>query len=161
MEQIDDPRSLVSQWLARLGAAAGLSLRLDEDGVCGIGHASGIDCAIEVPEEGGSVYLRAPLIDWPPGHPGRTAEFCLEAQFLGLGTDGASLAIDPRERELVLWMAVPVSTLDAGAMESLVVRFLETAVRWRDEIERLDSAPPSPATDASPVPPVTSQAQLA
>ncbi len=138
-----DAQALVNQWLVALGGAAGLSLRLDPEGVCGVGHASGMDCAIEVPEGGASVYLRAPLLAWPTRHPLRTAERCLEAQFLGLDTDGASFAIDPRDGELVLWKCVPVAALDAGAMARLVTGFLESAARWREDLLAADASAPA------------------
>jgi len=131
-------QALVNTWLAALGARAGLALRLDEEGVCGVGHVSGMDCAIEVPDGGSSVYLRAPLMAWPPRQARRIAEHCLEAQFLGLETDGASFAIDPRDSELVLWKSVPVATLDEAALASLVVGFIEAAARWRESLRRAD-----------------------
>ncbi len=133
-----DAQALVNEWLAALGRATGLRLRLDEEGVCGIGHASGVDCAIEVPEGGDSLYLRAPLMPWPGRHPLRMAERCLEAQFLGLATQGASFAIDPRDSELVLWQCVPLAVLDGDALARRVTGFLELAARWREDLLAAD-----------------------
>lgn len=132
---------LVNQWLAALGARAGLALRLDEEGVCGVGHVSGLDCAIEVPDGSDSVYLRTALMPWPPRQPQRIAEHCLEAQFMGLGTDGASFAIDPRDGELVLWKSVCVAVLDEAALEHLVVSFVDAAARWREDLLAIDATP--------------------
>lgn len=143
MAEDAEAQARVNKWLAALGARAGLSLRLDDEGVCGVGHVSGIDCAIEVPDGGGSIYLRAPLMPWPPHQAQRIAEHCLEAQFLGLGTDGASFSIDPRDGDLVLWKAVPLAILDEQALATLVVNFLETAVRWRDDLLQADAVAPS------------------
>lgn len=141
MSEPADARALVDEWLAALGARAGLALRLDEEGVCGVGHVSGMDCAIEVPDAGGSVYLRAPLLAWPARQALRIAGRCLEAQFMGLGMDGASFAIDPVDGELVLWQAVRVSDLDEDALARLVVGFIEAAARWREDLLHLDAMP--------------------
>ncbi len=145
-----DAQALVNGWLAALGAKAGLALRLDEEGVCGVGHVSGMDCAIEVPDGGNSLYLRAPLVSWPPRQAQRIAEYCLQAQFLGLETDGASFAIDPRDGELVLWKCVPLAVLDEESMATLVVAFIEAAARWRESLLRADGTPAEGA-HASPL----------
>lgn len=145
-----DAQALVNHWLVALGARTGLALGLDEEGVCGVGHASGMDCAIEVPDGGSSVYLRAPLMAWPPRQAPLVAQYCLEAQFLGLETQGASFAIDPRDGELVLWRSVPVAVLDAEALATLVVGFIEAAARWREGLLRID-ATPADGTHASPL----------
>lgn len=150
MAESANAQMLVNQWLAALGARAGLALRLDEEGVCGVGHVSGLDCAIEVPEGGDGVYLRTALMPWPPRQPQRIAEHCLEAQFMGLGTDGASFSIDPRDGDLVLWKAVPVAVLDATALEHLVVSFVDAAAQWRDDLLRID-AMPAADTHANPL----------
>ncbi|MEJ7929105.1 type III secretion system chaperone [Ramlibacter sp. AN1015] len=141
-----DTRALVSLWLRRLGDVAGLSLQLSSEGVCGVGHESGMDCAIEVPEDGGAVYLRAPMLPWPPVHLARIAEHLLTEQFLGLGTDGATFAIDPRDRELVLWKCAPVALLDETSFQQLLMEFIQMAVHWRDELQRIDFAP-DPSSD--------------
>lgn len=140
MVEPTDAQALVNEWLAALGAKAGLALRLDEEGVCGVGHVSGMDCAIEVPDGGSSVYLRAPLASWPPRHALRIAEYCLETQFLGLETDGASFAIDPRDGELVLWKCVPLAVLNEETLASLVVGFIEAAAGWRESLLRTDGS---------------------
>ena len=150
MVEPTDAQALVNEWLAALGARAGLALKLDEEGVCGVGHVSGMDCAIEVPDGGRSLYLRSPLASWPPRQPQRIAECCLQAQFLGLETDGASFAIDPRDGELVLWQCVPLAALDQDAMASLVVGFIEAAARWRESLLEAD-ATPADGTHASPL----------
>lgn len=131
---IHEGRAIVSLWLRRLGEGAQMTLALNEEGVCGVGHGSGIDCAIEVPQDGASVYLRAPLAPWPPEQALEVCEHFLTASFFGMGTEGASFAIDPRDRELILWQAVPLAVLDEAAFADLLFRFLDTAAWWRDQI---------------------------
>jgi hypothetical protein len=72
---------------------------------------------------------------WRPDHPARLAERLLTEHFLGMRTNGASFAIDPHEGELVLWKACALSTLDEHSFALLVASFLQSASRWRDELE--------------------------
>ncbi len=132
--------------MRRIGAGAGLELQLDAEGVCGLGHASGIDCAIEVPDSEAAVYLRAPIVPWPPARLAEVAERCLTGQFLGLGTAGAGFAIDPRDRELVLWQCLPLAVLDEAAFGERLATFIDMAARWREEVLGLDRCSEGGAT---------------
>lgn len=127
---------VVNAWLGSLGRRAGLALTLDAEGVCAIGHASQLDCAIEVPDGAGTVYLRVPLMPWREGreHP-QLAAWCLSEHFLGLATGGASFAIDRAEGELVLWLARPLAALDEQAFAAMVVGFLDNAAACRERLE--------------------------
>lgn len=134
-----EDQALVDGWLRALGARAGLPLQLDAEGVCAIGHSSGLDCAIEVPEGAGTAYLRAPLLPWPPeSAAGALGEYCLSAHFLGLGTAGACFAINPRSRELVIWKALGLSLFDATSFADALLQFLDLAAQWRDELQAFD-----------------------
>jgi len=147
-----EERLLVNQWLEALGRDAGLSLRLDAQGLCAIGHVAQLDCAIEVPEGAGTLYLWAPLMPWHEGaHPG-LADHCLSAHFLGLHTQGASFAIDREAGELVLWLARPLSSLDAARFAQLLVAFFETAADWRQRLEAFCREAAAPAMGAKPAP---------
>lgn len=138
-----DERTLVNGWLRGLGLQAHLSLRLDEQGLCGIGHTSGIDCVVEVPDQAGRLYLWSPLMPWPCLHPQLIAERCLGAHFLGVQTGGASFALDPSGTELMLWQMHPLAVLDEGRFASAVIEFIEQAAQWRDNLQRLDLRPPA------------------
>lgn len=138
-----EDRALVSLWLRRLGQGANLSLELNEEGVCGVGHVNGIDCAIEVPGEGGTVYLRAPLAPWPPVQATQVCERFLTASFFGMGTGGASFAIDPRDCELILWQAIPLATLDEASFGEWLLGFIRMAAHWRDQVRSDELLPPA------------------
>lgn len=138
---------LVNAWLAALGRRAGLALKLDADGVCAIGHASQLDCALEVPDGAGTVYLRVPLMPWRDGEHPHLAAWCLSEHFLGLATGGASFAIDRDEGELVLWLSRPLAALDEQAFAALVVGFLDQAATCR---ERLEGACRDPGSAQAP-----------
>jgi len=131
---------LVNGWLGELSLRTGLSLRLDTDGVCGIGHASGLDCAVEVPAGSGRMVLRIPLMAVPQATP-ELWEHCMVENFLGVGPECATLAIDPAERELVLWGLRSLDTLDANRFADWLVAMLETAQASRADLERFNREP--------------------
>ena len=129
--------AVVNHWLEYLGRQTRLALRLDDEGVCAIGHQSGLDCVVEAPGNG-SVYLRVGILPWEPeAHPGR-AERCLIAQFMGRETHGASFGVDPVDGQLVLWQERPLSCLDEKSFSHLIVQILECAVHWRSAIPAAD-----------------------
>lgn len=130
-----DDRSIVDSWLRSLGRILGWPLNLDAQGVCTIGHASGVECAIEVPDEGNCVVLRVPLMAWYPERHLALAVHCLRQQYLGLRTQGAAFGIDEEDAELSLWQAVPLAGLDEAGFHGLVARFLDQAEYWLDELE--------------------------
>ena len=137
--RIGEEREEVDRWLARMGEQAGFHLQLDSEGVCAIGHSSGVDGAIELAEARREVFLRVPLMPWPPARPEVLAAQCLQAHFLGIDTGGGSFAIDPAGPELVLWMSRPLDGLGAQAFATWVVQFLEAAGRWREVLLALDT----------------------
>ncbi len=125
--------AVVNLWLDYLSRQTHLYLRLDGEGVCTIGHRSGLDCVVEVPGDG-SVYLRVGILPWEPeAYPG-LAERCLLAQFMGRETHGASFGVDPVDAELVLWQERTLNSLDEKMFCDLVVQIFESAVHWRSAI---------------------------
>jgi hypothetical protein len=129
--------AVVNHWLEHLGRETRLALRLDDEGVCAIGHESGLDCVVEAPGNG-SVYLRVGILQWEPeAHPGR-AERCMIAQFMGRDTHGASFGVDPVDGQLVLWQERPLISLDEVSFCRLVVHILQNAVHWRSAIPAAD-----------------------
>lgn len=126
----DDDTIVVNDWLEYLGGQTRLVLCLDDEGVCAIGHQSGLDCVVEAPGDG-SVYLRVGILPWEPeAHPD-LAERCLVAQFMGRDTHGASFGVDPVDGQLVLWQERPLISLDEKSFCQLVVQILECAAHWR------------------------------
>lgn len=138
-----DDRTLVNGWLRQLGTQARMSLQLDDQGLCGIGHASGVDCVVEVPDRSGRLYLWSPLLPWPGLHPQLIAERCLGAHFLGAQTGGASFALHPSGTELMFWQIHPIASLDESRFATAVIEFIQQAAQWRDNLQRLDLRPPA------------------
>jgi hypothetical protein len=116
----------VNAWLRGLGGRTGLHLNLSDEGVCAVGHASGLDCAIEVPPGGGQLYLRVPLMPWA-GQPLELAAHCLQRNLLGVGGEAASLALDTVSGELLLWIMRPLDVLDEDILGRLVLELFACA----------------------------------
>jgi len=127
-------RALVNQWLEDLGRLSRVDLHLDADGVCTIGHESGLDCAVEVPGNG-SVYLRVALLPWEPEDNPDMAERCLLGSFMGISTGGAAFGVDPMDAELILWQERPLVCLDEVSFANMVAQILDNSVRWRRDLE--------------------------
>ena len=134
-----EDRALVNHWLHYLGQQSRVHLHLDHDGICTIGHASGLDCAVEVPGNG-SVYLRVAMFPWEPEDNPDLAERCLLASFIGIETGGAAFGVDPMDAELVLWQERPLSCLDDAGFARMVTRLLDNAVRLRRDLSNAEEA---------------------
>ncbi|MBL0420132.1 type III secretion system chaperone [Ramlibacter sp. AW1] len=133
-----EEQARVNAWLRSLGAKTGLTLQLDDSGLCAVGHDCGLDCAIEVPDGHGMVYLRVPVLPWPSGgQPHVLAEHCLEASFLGMQTGGACFAVDRQDAELVLWTSRPLTALDENSFLAWVLALLETAAEWKQKLDEV------------------------
>lgn len=135
-----DEHDVVNNWLRILGARVQVSLQLDQDGLCAIGHLSGIDCALEVPEGCGKVFLRAPLLSLDQCGEA-TLRFCLAQHLLGINTAGAVFAIDQKEDAIVLWQTRDLAGLDLESFAMMVVEFFEAADHWRYELDALQRPP--------------------
>lgn len=122
--------TLVNHWLQELSRRTGVGLRLDDEGVCTIGHESGLDCVVEVPGNG-SVYLRVALLPWEPEENPHMAERCLLASFMGVNTGGAAFGVDPVDAELILWQERPLVSLNDASFYHLVTQILDNGVLWR------------------------------
>ncbi len=148
-----EARARVDAWLDRLGRRSGLHLQLNEDGVCAIGHASGLDLVVQVPPAQGLVLLGVALLELEALRHAGLARECLARQAAALVAGGGSLggcvfALDPQTDELLLLRALPVDALDADRFQALVVDTLDTAERWAREFRQFDAAAPAP--DAAP-----------
>lgn len=133
-----DDRALVNDWLQHLGRQSRVRIQLDDDGVCTIGHESGLDCAVEVPGNG-SVYLRVAMFPWEPEENPDLAERCLLASFMGIETGGAAFGVDPMDAELVLWQERPLSSLDEAGFAQMVARLLDNAVRLKKDLSEAEA----------------------
>jgi len=130
MSNTTPARAIVDAWLRQPDIARNVDLCLDEDGVCVIGHASGIDCVVEVPLDQPTLYLSAPLLPLAALDDG-LLRACMSAHLLGRATGGATFAIDLDDDQLVLWRANPIAALDGPGFVAGLVEFFTLASQWR------------------------------
>lgn len=145
-----DEHDVVNNWLRILGARVQINLQLDHDGMCAIGHLSGIDCALEVPEGCGKIFLRAPILSLDLCNEA-TLRFCLAQHLLGINTAGAVFAIDQKDNAMVLWQTRDLAGLDLESFAMMVVEFFEAADHWRYELDSLQRPPEEKPAGANPV----------
>jgi hypothetical protein len=132
--EANEPQVRVNAWLRGLGARTGLDLHLSLDGVCAIGHISGLECVIEVPPDGGQVWLRLPILQWAGQSP-ELAVHCLQQNLLGIGAEAASLALDTTAGELLLWLVRPLDALDEDRLGLLILDLFACAQECREGLE--------------------------
>ena len=139
------------QLLGELGQRIGLEgLALDDEG-----HASlGLDdvfVSLDVREEVGQLLLSAPL-GQPGGDSAQLYGRMLDANFLGVGTAGATLARSPGSGTIVLWQALPREELEISRFEQRLQSFVDIAEAWAAAIgEAGDAAvPEEPAGEVPP-----------
>lgn len=146
---ISDDRKRVNAWLHQSAIRSHLEIELNDEGLCAIGHASGIDCALELPEGSGKLYLRAPLLSLQQASATRLRN-CLAEHLLGVRTGGAIFAIDEQEDCLLLWQDASIAQLDAQSFAQWLVDFLRTASFWQEQFLALPAAPAAGATATNP-----------
>lgn len=140
-----------NQLLDELGRRIGLEgLALDDEG-----HASlGLDeifVSLDVQEEAGQLLLSTSL-GQPGGDSAQLYGRMLDANFLGVGTAGATLARSPGSGTIVLWQALPREELEISRFEQRLQSFVDIAEAWTAAIgEAGDAAvPEEPAGEAPP-----------
>lgn len=136
-------RARVDQWLAEL--IPDLNLKLDAEGVCSVGHDSGLDCGIEVPESAAQICLRIPVAPLATLGSAQLRQ-CLASHLFGVGTHGALYGIDEATDELVLWRTLDLAGLDATGFAAALLHLFDTA---RDSASWLRSGASLPALPAT------------
>jgi hypothetical protein len=126
-------REQVSGFLAELGARLGVTLGLDDNGVCALEYGEGREAVVEVNDDDLTIYL--PLTPVPDT--GREALFerALGMNLLGIATRGCALGYDQREGMLVLSHTLPVSALDAQGFQNVLGGILEVAGDLSSELD--------------------------
>ena len=75
------------------------------------------------------------------------AQVMMEANYLWVGTGGATLALSPKDQEVVCAARLPIDTLTGEALASVLDSFIDTATFWKrwlaGEINRPESALPT------------------
>jgi hypothetical protein len=125
----------VQSVLDELGRSAGLgALPLSADGRLTLTFDNQLEVTLEHEAEEERLLLWALVAELGTERPPALLAELLDADFLGQGTGGATLAVEHRSGKMVLWQSLPVPGLGAVTLERTIETFVTAATRWRQHI---------------------------
>lgn len=133
--------SVINGWLKELALVLNGdgSLSLASDGVCAIGHESGLVLIIENPVDSPNIYFYTSLMTLT-GDPGFDYGLMKKALLLnqfGLKTLGGTLSYSSELNSIVLTFIQPIGDCDEKKFIEIFKEFLTTAIRLRKEFAEL------------------------
>lgn len=120
----------------RLGEESGVSLALDAEGGCSLTFDEQTVVEIRPNASGERVILSATVCNYRPDHELPVLRELAAANLDALGTGGAVLAANTRDRLVVLQHHEPLADLEWPRFSALMSSVLDAAEYWR---KRLDS----------------------
>ena len=124
-------RNKVNAWLSSIGRRhAQTEWSLDSHGVATL-SIDPLELVVEVDQDDSPVGISVDLGSLPSKGDDRLLRLFLEANYMGLGTGGATLAIHPTHRRLAIGCTLPADMLDESSLEGLISGLLEQATRWQ------------------------------
>ena len=121
----------LGQWVAVEGSDPWV---LDERGMLGLQTDQGLHIELEVPADGGVLFLRAALGPLPQQDGEAVYAKLLALNFLQQQAGGASFAIDEEQHQLALSICQGIAHLDGTDFENLLRGFVSAAVDWHDKV---------------------------
>ena len=124
------------QLLNDLGLTMGLpDLKFNEQGCARLVFDSKTSVNLESDADTGQLQIYTDLCPLPPE--GREALYLslLEGNLFGLQTEGATLAVDSANQEVVLCQTLMAEELGADGFLAIIERFVNCAEQWRAQIE--------------------------
>lgn len=140
-------RNGVEDGLGLLGAQAGVSLALDEDGCCAIALDDGLSVVVEADEARGLAHLHVDLLRLGRARRLELLERSMALNLFCSGTEGATLGLDAGTDTLVLYLGRPLDGLTGNDLASLFGEFVSLARRLRDELQQSGAETPEPEAD--------------
>jgi hypothetical protein len=138
--------------LAKLGSDIGLAgVAFTEEGYCSLGLEDGRVLHLDVEDD--SLVLMMALGEAPAGA-GRlkVLEALLAANAFWIGTQGATLALDPDLRQVLLMRKEPLAVLERQGLREVVEDVIEAAERLAAVLQPAGEAlTPTDADDAMPL----------
>lgn len=133
----------LSHLLEEFGRHVGLDdLTLSENGTASLA-IDAVELHLAADDEGRTLVMFADV--GTPPHPDQTSreyyETLLKANFLHLGTGGATLGMDRDAGFVALMDRVPVAGLNAADLADRVERFVNLAEAWSQRLTELASEP--------------------
>jgi hypothetical protein len=125
----------VQSVLDELGRSAGLgALPLSADGRLTLTFDDKLEVTLEHEADEERLLLWTLLAELGAERPPALLAELLDADFLGQGTGGATLAVEHRSGKVVLWQSLPAPGLGVATLEQTIETFVTAATRWRHHI---------------------------
>jgi hypothetical protein len=136
--------------IGELGVSIGIpDLHPEEDGSCLLGF-DGILVTLEQDPEASRVVLTSHVAELPTAGAAAAYAELLEANMASLVAGrGASFAIDPAERRVLLAQTLPLQGLTSEALVGALGPFVDLVETWRARLESLPAASADGVDDAS------------
>ena len=146
----------VAQELSALGQKIGVTLSLDENGVCAIELADDTDVVIVVPKDSEVVTFCATVMPVMMEPRERLLAYLLKLNLRDELTMGAALCLDDEEADIIARYALPADRLRAGHLEQMLASMGELTARLRAHLEvwQREADAGGPSSDDLPPPPV-------
>lgn len=141
------------QLLNDLGLTMGLpDLKFNEQGCARLVFDGKTSVNLESDADTGKLQLYTDLCPLPPE--GREALYLslLEGNLFGMQTEGATLAVDSANQEVVLCQTLMAEELSADGFLAIIERFVNCAEQWRAQIEGGSQQEPPAAMQTLAVP---------
>ncbi len=123
------------QRVAELGEAAGVAnLQPNDDGVCAIELYDGTTVELSCDSE--ALILSADLGPLPDETAADWYPQLLEANFLWVGTRGATLGLYPPTKQVALAYREPMQCVTLERFAELLENFRQTVTYWRDRLQQ-------------------------
>lgn len=124
-----------SDLLQNLGQVIGLpGLNFDEHGTCRLEVGGNLLIDLEHTAQDGLLHLYAVVGTLPETGRDAIYEKLLAANLFGAGTQGASLAVDIDERQILLCRQFPEDQLEPPEFQALLERFVLAVKFWTEEL---------------------------
>ena len=124
---MENPREHIGEWLQAYG--------VDEfNGACAFTWKESIEFGLELTADESHLVLQAVVGSAGEADDAGLFRKLLRLNYLGIQTDGATLSLDETESNVVLWVALPVDSLDPGEFDRCVGSFLDLSERISQSI---------------------------
>lgn len=136
----------VNGLLAALGAPLDLQFSLDEDLHCAFVFADGLECIVELADDGEKLFAYIPLVKAPDTDAERIEmlETALELNMFSLTTGSASVSFDRRTSYVTLTLCESVDSLEPDLFIGLMGDLMELAIDIKSALDQTPEKPDSP-----------------
>lgn len=115
-------------------------LAFSEEGYCSLGLDTGRVLHLDVQEDG--LLLMTVLGEAPDGESRvRVLELLLGANAFWVGTQGATLALDPGLRQVLLMRKEPLGALERRGLRPVIGEMIEAGERWAAQLKGAGERP--------------------